>query len=198
FFWQEKEVFNHIAPIIETRLARLNRVRPTMSVRPFSGSDSDLNSARLSTKILRSAVDKLELDRLVSAGTTWSDICGTSFYKVTWNSSLGDMYELGGKVAHSGELEITVCPPFEIYPSSNVCADIEDCTSIIHARAYPVTEIKRLWGEEIVGEKVQVFSFDGGGKVGGLGYNSTVPSVTQETKDEHAVVIERYTRPTQD
>ena len=28
YYWQEREVFNHIAPIIEARLARLSRVRP--------------------------------------------------------------------------------------------------------------------------------------------------------------------------
>ncbi|MEG1500072.1 MAG: hypothetical protein RR400_03300, partial [Clostridia bacterium] len=32
YFWQEREVFNHIAPIIETRLSKLGRVRPSLSV----------------------------------------------------------------------------------------------------------------------------------------------------------------------
>ena len=27
YFWQEREVFNHIAPILETRLAKLGRVK---------------------------------------------------------------------------------------------------------------------------------------------------------------------------
>ena len=41
YFWQERECFNHIAPIIETRLAKLQRVRPKMSVRPASGDEDD-------------------------------------------------------------------------------------------------------------------------------------------------------------
>ncbi|HRF37031.1 MAG TPA: hypothetical protein PLZ09_06990, partial [Clostridia bacterium] len=36
YFWQEREVFNHIAPIVETRLAKLGRVQANVSVRPFS------------------------------------------------------------------------------------------------------------------------------------------------------------------
>ena len=42
YFWQEKQVYNHIAPIVETRLARLNRVRPKPVARPFSNSDKDI------------------------------------------------------------------------------------------------------------------------------------------------------------
>ena len=33
FYWQNRGVFNHIAPIIDSRIARLTRVRPILSVR---------------------------------------------------------------------------------------------------------------------------------------------------------------------
>ena len=32
YYWQEREVYNHIATILETRIAKLSRVRPKMSV----------------------------------------------------------------------------------------------------------------------------------------------------------------------
>ena len=32
YYWEEREVYNHIAPIIESRLAKLGKVRPTVSV----------------------------------------------------------------------------------------------------------------------------------------------------------------------
>ena len=35
FFWQEREAYNHIAPIIETRVAKLDRVRPAIKVMPL-------------------------------------------------------------------------------------------------------------------------------------------------------------------
>ena len=34
YFWQEREVYNHIAPIMEIRLSKLAKVRPTMTVLP--------------------------------------------------------------------------------------------------------------------------------------------------------------------
>ena len=52
FFWQEREVFNHIASIIETRLAKLKTVRPTMTIVPASGDESDIKTAKLSKKIV--------------------------------------------------------------------------------------------------------------------------------------------------
>ncbi|MCM1289957.1 MAG: hypothetical protein NC188_04785, partial [Corallococcus sp.] len=87
YFWQEKQVYNHIAPIVETRLSRLNRVRPRPVARPFSNSDADLNSAKLSTRILDSARDKTHLDEAICQATAWSEVCGTSFYKVVWDAS---------------------------------------------------------------------------------------------------------------
>ena len=72
YFWQEKQVYNHIAPIVETRLARLNRVRPKPVARPFSNSDKDIASAKLSTKILDSVHDKTRLDEIVTEVTSWS------------------------------------------------------------------------------------------------------------------------------
>ena len=42
YFWQEREVFNHIAPIVETRLAKLGRVQANVSVRPFSQDEKDI------------------------------------------------------------------------------------------------------------------------------------------------------------
>ena len=34
YFWQQREVYNHIAPIVETRLSKLARVKAKVSVRP--------------------------------------------------------------------------------------------------------------------------------------------------------------------
>ncbi len=183
YFWQEKQVYNHIAPIVETRLSRLNRVRPRPIARPFSNTDCDVNSAKLATKILDSAREKTHLSDVVSQVTGWSEVCGTAFYKVTWDNSDG------------GDVAVSACSPFEIYPDSNVCQSIAECNSLIHAKVYSVAEIATRWGVDVKGETVRVFNIDATSGVGGLGYNSTVPSVTQETKQGQALVIERYTQP---
>lgn len=184
YFWQEKQVFNHIAPIVDTRVSRLSRVRPKPIVRPFSNSDDDVNSSRLATKVLNSVREKIRLDEVISRATVWSEVCGTSFYKVIWD---GD----------SSEVSVTACSPFEIYPDSNVTATVEECASVIHAKVYSASDVKDTWGVEIAGETVRVFAIDGTRCAGGLGYNSVVPSVVQEQKDDQVLVIERYTKPSQ-
>lgn len=180
FFWQEKQAYNHIAPIVETRLARLNRVRPRPVARPFSGSDVDVNSAKISTKILDCVYDKLRLGELVSQASAWSETCGTAFYKISWN---GD------------DAVISVCSPFEIYPDSNVSANLDECQSVIHAKVYPQKVAREKWNVDVKGETIKVFSLSSTQGVGGLGYNSASPCITQEAKDDQVLVIERYTRP---
>lgn len=183
FFWQEKQVYNHIAPIVETRLSRLNRVRPRPIARPFSNSDSDVNSAKLSTKILDSARDKTHLEDVVTRATAWSEVCGTSFYKIVWDNASDDVC-------------ISACSPFEIYPDSNVSQGVDECRSVIHAKVLPRTEVESKWNVELKGENVKVFALSSTSGVGGLGYNSSVPSITQEAKTDQVLVLERYVKPT--
>ena len=184
YFWQEKQVFNHIAPIVETRVSRLNRVRPKPMARPFSSSESDVNSAKLATKILDSVRDRIHLDEAIARATEWSEVCGTAFYKVSWDDA-------------NSEAVLTVCSPFEIYPDSNVTGSVDECSSIIHAKVYSSSDVKDTWGVDLAGETVKVFAIDGAQCVGGLGYNSIVPSIVQEAKTDQVLVIERYTKPSQ-
>ncbi len=184
FFWQEKQVFNHIATIVDTRVSRLNRVRPRPVARPFSVSESDINAAKLSTKILNSVSDKLHLSELIGRATVWSEVCGTAFYKVSWDPDRQDV-------------QLSVCSPFEIYPDSNVTPTLEECASVIHAKVYSAQDVKDTWGADLAGETVKVYAIDGAQSVGGMGYNSVVPSIVQEGKKDQVLVIERYTKPTQ-
>ncbi|HRR90442.1 MAG TPA: hypothetical protein P5161_06675, partial [Eubacteriales bacterium] len=48
YFWQQREVFNHIAPMIETRLAKLSRVRAGVTVQPATNDEADIRAAKLS------------------------------------------------------------------------------------------------------------------------------------------------------
>jgi hypothetical protein len=52
FFWQEREVYNHIAPIIDSRMAKLLNLKPTMAVVPASSDEKDIKTAKLSKKII--------------------------------------------------------------------------------------------------------------------------------------------------
>ncbi len=194
FFWQEKQVFNHIAPIIETRLARLSSVRPKMLVRPFSNEEGDIESSKLATKILSYLTEKLNIENKIAEATAWSEACGTAFYKVVWNDALGEKIQTGAQTAVTGDVDLIVCSPFEIYPDSNATSDVNGCSSLIHAKAYHVEDIKKLWGAELKGEKINALTVSGA-SFSGRQYNGSVRPLSQEVKENHVVVIERYTKP---
>ncbi len=184
YFWQEKQVYNHISTIVDTRVSRLNRVRPQPMARPFGNSEADVNAAKLSTRILAAFYQCKHMPEIISQATVWSEVCGTAFYKVCWDADRQDV-------------QVSVCSPFEIYPDSNVASDIADCSSIIHAKVCPAREVEECWGVPVKGESIKIYAIDGAQSVGGLGYNSVVPSIVQEAKNDQVLVIERYTKPSE-
>ena len=197
YFWQEREVFNHIAPIVESRLAKLSQVRPTMTIIPASNDDNDVYSAKLGKSILKAVEHKLGLNEIISSATRWSEICGTSFYKVFWDSTSGAVIakDENGKEIHEGDVNILAIAPYEIYPDSSACEEVEELRSIIHARCYSKDEIKSTWGVDVNGSDIDVFSIHNTPNLGGLGYQTASMGVSREVRGDSAVVIERYEAP---
>jgi len=200
YFWQEKEVFNHIAPMIETRISKITRLNPNIEVLPASMDLADIKSAKLSKEIFKSVSNRLDLPALSKYASTWCEICGTAFYKITWNSEAGMVVASTDKKAiREGDVEISVCSPFEILPDNLSCESINDVGSIIHAKAVSVDTIKNTYGVDINPEQVHSFSLDSGfGASGGLGYDAHINKVTNISLSNHCVVIERYIKPNRD
>lgn len=198
FFWQEREVFNHIAPIYDMRYAKLSKIKPEINILPATNDERDKQSAKVSKKIYQSVKNKLGIDSKVNQAIKWSEVCGTVFYKIVWNSSIGQVVgqdEIGQPIK-SGEIEFSVVSPFEIYPDSPVCESLDECQSLIHAKAYTVKQIKSMYGIDVKGERVNTYSLDNVSVgIGGLGFNGTVPKIIECVKNDSAIVIERYVRP---
>ena len=199
FFWEEKEVYNHILPTMEVRISKLDRVRPTMCVIPATTEERDVKTAKLSKKIINSINNKKDLSKLISEATNWSEITGTAFYKVIWNKDAGMVLgeDENEEIIKSGEVEISVCSPFEIFPESPSCESLEDCASLIHAKAYPVEYIKKNYGIDVEGEEINVFTLDNAQSgIGGLGYTSKTPKIISSKREGYAIVLEKYVAPT--
>ncbi len=188
FYWQGQGVYNHIAPIIDTRLARFAYISPTVSVRPRTDNDVDVESASLAEKLLENAFKKTKIHDVVKKATIWSETCGTSFYKVIWNSNGGNLIgSCDGKDVYEGDVEVLAISPFEIFPDSLATENIDDCASIIHARAMSTQIVKEIYGIDVAGQKVDVQS---------LQRTSSLSQESHNIIDDGVVVIERYEKPT--
>ncbi|MBE7079680.1 MAG: hypothetical protein E7371_00405 [Clostridiales bacterium] len=198
FYWQSRRVFNHIAPTVDSRIAKLEKMKPELTVRAFSDEDGDVKAAMLATGVLRYVQDRVGLKSIASRVTTWSEICGCAFFKVNWNSTGGRQVAVDeeNRPVYEGEVEISVVPPFEIFPDRLDAEDLDGLRSIIHARAVPVSYIQERFGVALAGRTVS----------GLTGY--TEPSTHRLPEEilginftavkDAEILIERYTMPTAD
>lgn len=193
YYWEERQVFNHIAPLVELRLSKLSRVRPKLNVLPFSDNQHDIMVANVSSKILKATTQNLNLSQVLSKGTTWSEICGSSFYKVGWNSSLGKTIAVNeiGHAIKEGEVDIEIVSPFEIYPDSNTYENIQDCASIIYAKAFHKDEVKNIWGVDLEGKDIDVYSSEFMAIKSNYGSKISAKTI----KSNQVLVLEYYEKP---
>ena len=180
--YESEEVFNHIAPIVEARLAKLGKVRPILAVRPASNSESDRELAKISKMVLDSELSNLDISCLLKSASVWSEVTGTAFYKITQDPSC------------SAGVNISVISPFEIFPESSAIEEIEDNPSIIHARSVcrsVAEEVYHLDG--LKGEDMTSLSLDS--LVAVTGRVGRYSKTAEEVKKDQVMVIERYTKP---
>lgn len=194
FFWQTRRVFNYIAPVIDMRCAKLERIRPKPAVRAATDSESDMRCARISSAVLSSVCESEGLDGCITAATVWSEACGTAFYKIVWDSSAGNRIGGDGGGADGGA-RLVALSPFEIYPASLSVEKIDEQPDIMHAKALPVGDIYAAYGVRLAGRDIDMFSLSP--------YSAPVHSLTRTAPVRAAMhgyelVIERYERPTAD
>lgn len=196
YFWQCREVYNHIAPILETRLSKLARVKAQASVRPSSPDDADRASAEVATKLIRAVSADNGFSALMSEANVWSEVTGSAFYKVTWDTQKGMALTADGTL-REGDVKITVCPPFEIFPENIAVAELDAQPSLMHVKVMGVGDVLRIWGKRVEGRTLNVFSFENADVLGGLGYHATVPKMVTEAREDAALVIEKYEMPSE-
>ena len=174
--WQETEVFNHIAPIVDTRCAKLGRVRPAMAVRAAGPGEDDLYAAKLATQLLKSMAARTGLPEKIGEATMWSESLGTVFYRLGWNPRGGR--RLSPSV-WEGEVDIAVLPAYEVYPENLWEADLQAQPSILLARAVPVGELSERYGREVEAEAAVALS----------------PGFGTQALESCATLIERFEKP---
>ena len=204
--WQEREVFNHIAPNVETRIAKLARLRPALQTRSGTNSQEDIRSSKVGTMVLKNCYTDQNMTEKLAELAAWMEATGSAFLKHIWNPNKGkvimklrskgeDGKEHDEKL-HEGNLEVIVVPAQEILPDSCYRSGIADCRSIIHAKAYDVSEIKESWGIEVGPEKTSALKLQRSMVgAGGLGYGIGGYQYATSELENHAVVKEYSERP---
>ena len=195
FYWQSRRVFNHIAPTVESRIAKLEKMKPELRVRAFSDEDGDVKAAQLATGILKYAQQRIGLQDSVSKALMWSETCGSAFYKVLWDEKGGRQVAVDEEniPVYEGEVQVSVVPPFEIFPDRLDAEDFDGLRSIIHAQITTAEYVQERFGVTVKGREIT--------DIGEYSEPSTasVPAIRGQSKTkvrEGVLLLERYTKPT--
>lgn len=194
YYWQTRRVFNYIAPTVDTRCAKLARIRPRLAVRAASDDESDLHSAKIASSILNAVCEDGNIDAVISSATLWSETCGSAFYKVVWDNAAGRALAVTEEgFVNEGGVKILPLSPFEIYPYSLSEESVEGQPSIIHARAVPVDEIYATYGVKLAGRDIDDFSLSPYSR---SAHSCRTGGQIRAVKHGYELVVERYERPT--
>lgn len=193
FYWQARRVFNHIAPTVESRLSRLEKLKPELRVRAFSDEDGDVKAAKLATGVLRYAQERIGLEECISKATVWSEVCGSAFYKVVWNEKGGRQVAVDEQNApvYEGEIQVRVAPPFEIFPDRLDAENLDEVQSLIHAQTVTAAYVMEKFGVAVQGGRISE----------NFGYTDSVASgqlrfgMPQAPLQDGVILLERYVKP---
>ncbi len=194
FYWQSRRVFNHIAPTVESRIAKLEKMKPELKVRAFSDEDGDVKAAQLATGILKYAQQRIGLQDSISKAMVWSETCGSAFYKVLWDEKGGRQVAVDEEnvPVYEGEVQVSVVPPFEIFPDRLDVEDLDGIRSIIHAQVATAEYVQERFGVSVTGREIT--------EIGEYSEPSAakIPAMQAQKKakvHEGVLLLERYTKP---
>ncbi len=198
YWYQNQEVFNQIAPIIETRMAKLGKVDPVLKVRPASSSRIDISTAKTCSSILKGTYTQEEMSRKIKYANYWCEITGTVFHKSIWNPEKGrSMGMLSDNTeVKEGNVEHVIVNCLECFPDSTFSEDVPQCRSFIHSRVVHVDEIYDLHGIEVKGEELEVWNISQTSvNSGGLGYTANTQKITSTKRKNQTLLNEYYEIP---
>lgn len=183
--WEERNVFNEIAPNIETRFAFLSKRKNLMKNRPASSSAEDRTSAKIGNRILASTRSRLKMSDKQQDANLIAGIMGTAIWKTTWDTTkgrmvgvetrvfdseeedllpteeyerqlLGDSLNRTKKYIREGDVNTTVHSPFEFYPE-NVNKPIRENQRVMHVVLMSPEEVYEKWGVIEEGESHETY-----------------------------------------
>jgi hypothetical protein len=189
--WEQREIFNRIAPLIETRVANLKKINYSMTVEPATNETDDYQKAQVSTAILRHTQGRGGFNMKKDSLILWNELCGSCFWLTWWDSTKGEVYSRqdvvfedaqGQSAARErevceGDVDYGLLTPYEVYPESIFKQTVADQRSIIVEQVKTIDEIENLYGIRVEPTEVESFTLTPVPAAGGLGYEATVMSM---------------------
>lgn len=166
------DVYNRIAPLYNTRLAYLNKIKFYMSVQPRTNELEDIRKADISSIVLRQFQNSSGFDVKKANLIAWAEIAGTSFFLSWWDKFGGekiaeitesktniDGYVVEEKVPYyEGNIDYGMLSPYEVYPESIYKQHVSDQRSIIIEQVFTVDDILDRYGISVDGREVDSVS----------------------------------------
>lgn len=209
-WWQEREVFNQIAPIYETRLAKLSQMHFVLDIRPATNEQSDIKNARMCKRILESIENEVNMKNLQKKANLWSEKTGSAIWGIFWDKNAGKTIgykeitvedENKKKVKREipikeGAIRYEVIPPYEIFPSNIYANSVEELDYLIRVKVMSVREIEKKYGKSVEGYENDVVSYTSlKSNVGGIGQKGHGYGKTTLELDHSAQVLSYFEKP---
>ena len=207
--WLERETFNQIAPLIETRIANLKKLSYMMKVKPATNELDDYAKAEISTNVLQHIQKVSDFDSKKNTMIAWNELTGNCFWLSWWDKDRGEKYaveqllevdENGNQKSketayYQGDLDYGLITPYEIYPESIFKQTVEAQRSIILEQVKTVDDIYDLYGVKVEGSNIETFELTPVGSGGGFGYENTTVTIGHRSIDNAEKVITYFERP---
>ncbi len=207
--WLNREVFNNIAPLIQTRIANLKKINYMMKVTPATNELDDYAKAEVSTKVLQYTQKSSDFEAKKDTMIYWNELCGNCFWLSWWDKDKGDkcavetvieIDENGNErkrqqAFYQGDIEYGLITPYEVFPESVFKHGVENQRSIILEQVKSVEDIYDLYGIDVEGSDIETFELTPITSGGGLGYENTVISIGHRTAENAEKVITYFEKP---
>ena len=207
--WLEREAFNQIAPLIETRIANLKKLSYMMKVKPATNELDDYAKAETSTSVLQHTQKVSDFESKKNTMISWNELTGNCFWLSWWDKDKGEKYaveqlfevdENGNQKSketayYQGDLDYGLITPYELYPESIFKQTVEAQRSIILEQVKTVDDIYDLYGIKVEGTNIETFELTPLASGGGFGYENTTMTIGHRTIDNAEKVITYFERP---
>ena len=207
--WLNRETFNNIAPLIETRIANLKKINYMMKVKPATNELDDYAKAEVSTSVLQYTQKVSDFESKKNTMIYWNELCGNCFWLSWWDKNKGDRYAVetiievddngvekkSERAFYQGDIDYGLITPYEIFPESIFKQGVESQRSIILEQVKSVDDIYDLYGVEVEGSEIETFELTPVASGGGLGYENTVITMGHRTAENAEKVITYFEKP---